>query len=70
MKSEAPPTIRDLYPHLDDEQLAQAEDNLRRYVALVLCVFDRVAWESKAPSANLTPCTGTLPCTPPDSASS
>ena len=37
----AVPTIRDLYPHFTDEQLAEAEDNLERYLALVLSIFER-----------------------------
>ena len=35
------PTIRDLYPHFTDEQLAEAEDNFERYLTLVLGIFER-----------------------------
>jgi len=35
------PTIRDLYPHFTDEQLAEAEDNLERYLTLALSIFER-----------------------------
>lgn len=35
------PTIRDLYPRLSDQELAEAEDALERYVALVLRITER-----------------------------
>jgi hypothetical protein len=35
-------TARDLYPHLNEEQLKQAEENLERYIALQLRVYDRI----------------------------
>lgn len=40
------PTIRDLYPHLTDAELAQAEDNLERYIAVVLRIFERLERET------------------------
>lgn len=36
------PTIKDLYPHLNDEELKIAEENLDRYLALVLRIFERL----------------------------
>ena len=36
-----PPTIRDLYPHFTEEQLAEAEEAIDRYLEIVLCVFER-----------------------------
>jgi hypothetical protein len=40
--SEPAVTIRDLYPHLNDEQLKDAEENLNRYLELTLRIYDRV----------------------------
>ena len=37
-----PPTIRDLYPNLSDEQLQEAEENLTRYVQLTLQIYERI----------------------------
>jgi hypothetical protein len=59
------PTIRDLYPNLTDAEFAEAEDNLDLYLALVLRIFERVRSESHPQAGQLTPGTGTLPCTPP-----
>jgi hypothetical protein len=39
------PIIRELYPHFNDKELAEAEDNLDRYLLLVLRIFERI--ESK-----------------------
>ena len=36
------PTIRDLYPNLTEKELAEAEDNLERYLALVLRIYERI----------------------------
>jgi predicted GIY-YIG superfamily endonuclease len=35
-------TIRDLYPRLDDHQLHEAEERLRRYIEHSLRIFDRL----------------------------
>jgi hypothetical protein len=35
-------TIRDLYPTLRDEQLKEAEENLERYIALALSIYERI----------------------------
>jgi hypothetical protein len=37
------PTLKELYPHLDEKELLQVEDTLDRYLALVMRIFDRVA---------------------------
>ena len=42
-----PPTVRDLYPHLTDEELEIVEDQLERYLALVLRIFKRMEKEGK-----------------------
>jgi hypothetical protein len=64
MDKKPPPTIKDLYPHLTQEQLAEAEDNLERYLTLVLRIFERAEFEASSRADLLTPNTGTLPCTP------
>jgi hypothetical protein len=35
-------SVRDLYPHLNDEQLKEAEENLERYLELTLRIYDRI----------------------------
>ena len=40
------PAIHDLYPHLTDEECIIAEENLRRYLLLVLRIFERLEAES------------------------
>ena len=37
-----------LYPELDEAQLAEARENLRAYVAVVLRIFERLEAEQKA----------------------
>jgi len=64
MDTKATPTIRDLYPQLSDKDLALAEDNIERYLALVLTIFERLESEAAKQAGKLTPKTGTLPCTP------
>ena len=56
--------IKELYPTLSEAELAQAEDNLERYLALVLRIFERIEAETY-PQPTLTDDIGTLPCTPP-----
>jgi hypothetical protein len=70
MDKNSTPTIRDLYPHFTEQELAEAEDNLERYLALVLRIFERMESETNAQADQLTADTGTLVCTPPRSASS
>lgn len=41
------PTIHELYPHLTDEECALAEDNIERYLALVLRIFERLETEAE-----------------------
>jgi hypothetical protein len=40
-------TIRDLYPALTDDQLQEAEENLRRYTELSLQAYERIRSEPK-----------------------
>ena len=44
-------TIRDLYPHLNEEQLEEAEENLERYLELVLRIYERIRNDPEAYSA-------------------
>jgi hypothetical protein len=46
MNNDSELNIREVYPHLDKNELAEAEDNLGRYLALVLRIFERVELES------------------------
>ena len=47
-------TIRDLYPHMSEADLAVAEANLKRYVALIVRIYDRLKADGKSwPSAEL-----------------
>lgn len=39
--------IRKLYPHMTDEELREARDNLRRYVAVIVRIYDRLKAEGK-----------------------
>jgi hypothetical protein len=42
METKSAPSIRDLYPDFSEKELAAAEDNLERYLALVLRIYERV----------------------------
>jgi len=65
MEKTAAPTIRDLYPHFTDEQLAEAEDAFDQYLAIVLRIFDRLQQ-----AGQLTANSGELPCPLSDSETS
>jgi hypothetical protein len=57
MRPELPITIRDLYPHMSEAELAVAEANLKRYVAVIVRIYDRLKAEGKSwpdPSPDLT----------------
>ncbi len=36
------PTIRDLFPNLSSQELKEAEENLDKYLLLVLSIFERI----------------------------
>jgi hypothetical protein len=55
MDKKPTPTIHDLYPHLTDEQLKEAENSLERYLALVLRIFERMESETNPQARQLTP---------------
>ncbi|MES2216392.1 MAG: hypothetical protein V4481_03785 [Patescibacteria group bacterium] len=42
-------TTRDLYPHLSEEELAEADENLDRYIELVLRIYERLEAEGQLP---------------------
>ena len=63
MEKKSAPTIRDLYPHFTDEQLAEAEDAHDRYLAIVLRIFERMELEA----CQLTAGTDAIPCPLSDS---
>ena len=48
MEQDHPITIRDLYPHMSEEELAVAEANLKRYVAVIVRIYDRLKAEGKS----------------------
>ncbi len=39
---ERPPTLKELYPELNDAQLKEAEKNLDRYLKLSIRMYDRI----------------------------
>ena len=47
MTEDQPITIRDLYPRMTEEELAVAEANLKRYVAVLVRIYDRLQAEGK-----------------------
>ena len=65
MEKKPAPTIRDLYPHFTDEQLAEAEDAFDQYLGIVLRIFDRLQ-----EAGQLTVNSGELPCPVTDSGAS
>jgi hypothetical protein len=45
MESQEPITICDLYPHFTDDQLEEAEANLKRYLAVMMRIAERLSSE-------------------------
>jgi hypothetical protein len=62
MDKKPAPTIRDLYPQLNDEQLAEVEDTWERYLALVLRIFERLESQTDGPAVHLTQDSNEIPC--------
>lgn len=58
MEKKPAPTIRDLYPHFTDEQLAEAEYAHDQYLEIVFRIFERL----EAEAGQLTADAGALPC--------
>jgi hypothetical protein len=48
MKKQRHLTIRDLYPEMNDTQLAEAEQNLRGYVQVIWRIYKRLKAEGKS----------------------
>lgn len=42
------PSFRELYPNLNDTELAEAEENFARYLEVVLRIYDRIQGDSDA----------------------
>ena len=61
---------RDLYPRFSEQELREAEDNLDRYLAIVLRILERLESDTHPQSAQLISPTSTLGCTPPGSEAS
>ena len=59
MDNDSSPTIRDLYPNFTEQELAEAEDNLERYLTLVLSIFERRELER---AEQLTEDSDAIPC--------
>jgi hypothetical protein len=45
MNDHTPITIRELYPDFTNEQLAEAETTFRRYIAVMVRIYERVRAE-------------------------
>jgi hypothetical protein len=45
--------IRKLYPHMTDEELREARDNIRRYLAVIIRISERLEAEGKTWSSAL-----------------
>jgi len=59
MTNNKPITIRDLYPDMSEDELAVAEANLRRYVASIVRIYERIraeggSWPAPGIGSNLT----------------
>jgi hypothetical protein len=63
MTSNLPPTLRDLFPDLNEGDLSLAEQHLERYLIVVLRIFERVELGPQVDP--LTGGAGTLSCNPP-----
>jgi len=62
-----PPTIKELFPHLNPNELKEAEGNMGLYLKLVLRIFDRLESDTHPQTDQLISSTGTVGCTPPQS---
>lgn len=47
MSDHGPITIRDLYPELNEQQLKEAENNLRRYAQIIWGIYQRLKAEGR-----------------------
>lgn len=67
MVTNSTPTIRDLYPDFTEQELAEAEDTLARYLTLVLRIFERLELETGPQADPLAPHTVPVSCKLPES---
>lgn len=44
-KKEFTITIQDIYPHLNDQQCREAEENLEQYLGVILRIYERLERE-------------------------
>ena len=65
MEQNATSTLRDLYPELSQQELVTAQDNLERYISLVLRIFERIEATAGPQADPLAPAVGTLDCESP-----
>jgi hypothetical protein len=47
-QKKTPTSIRDLYPHLSEEKLKEAEENLDRYLVLSIRIYERIQSDPEA----------------------
>jgi len=47
MEKKTGPNIRELYPHLNDDQFQAAEENLGHYLENALRIYDRISSDPK-----------------------
>ena len=40
------PTLHEMYPHLSEAELREAEENLAQYLSLVLRIYERIRTDS------------------------
>ena len=52
MNDHTPITIRELYPDFTNEQLAEAETTFRRYIAVMVRIYERVRVEQGPAAAS------------------
>jgi len=62
MDTKAASTVRELYPQLSDEKLAEVEDRLERYLAVALDIAERMDSDTNSRAGQLAAGTSTLCC--------
>jgi len=64
------PTIQELFPRFNEQEVKEAEESLDRYITLVLRIFERLESQAHPQADQLLSGTGTLGCTAPESEAS
>lgn len=49
------PTIHDLYPHLNETQLKETEENLDRYLEVVLQIYEHLERDQTLTASKIAP---------------